>query len=276
MWKIADLIHNFFTHKDFLPGADKLPGTLFTPMHLVFALLFVVFVVIACAACKKLEESKLKKVFVFLWAFLVLFEITKIIWESVSGKVVSVELGGILPLYPCSIFMYAMPFAIWGKGVARKAACGYVCTLGLLGGLINFIYPANVLSNYSCLSFAGLHTLTYHSTMVFCAVTMLLSGYHTYADARKLKDLLIPAIPCLIISIPANLVNFSPINSDYMFFKLSSFFFAPIGAALPDILCVLIVYCLYLFIHALPYIPFYIKSKRDCKYDKHTVGEQYV
>lgn len=211
--------------------------------------------------------KKLKKVFAILWAFLVFFEITKIVWESVSGKVVSVELGGILPLYPCSIFMYAMPFAIWGRGATREAACGYVCTLGLLGGLINFVYPANVLSNYSCISFAGLHSLTYHSAMVFYAITMLLSGYHSYTDAKKFKDLLVPAIPCLVMSIPANLVNFSPINSDYMFFRLRSFFFAPIGAALPDMLCVLIVYCLYLLIHALPYIPFYIKnrSKSKCK-----------
>lgn len=265
MWNFADLIRNFFTHKDFLPGADKLPGTLFTPMHFVFALLFVALVAAGCAACKKAEEGKLKTVFAVLWAFLVVFEITKIVWESVGGKTVSVELGGILPLYPCSIFMYAMPFAIWGKGVVRKAACGYVCTLGLLGGLINFVYPANVLSNYSCLSFAGFHTLTYHSAMVFCAVTMLLSGYHSYTDAKKFKDLLVSAIPCLIMSVPANLVNFSPINSDYMFFKLQSFFFAPIGAALPDILCVLIVYCLYLLIHALPYIPFYVKNKAKRK-----------
>ncbi len=265
MWNIADLIRNFFTHKDYLPGADKMPGTLFTPMHFIVALLFVALVIIACAVCKKLEESKLKRIFTVLWAFLVIFEIAKIVWESVSGKVVSVELGGILPLYPCSIFMYAMPFSIWGKGIVRKAACGYVCTLGLLGGLINFVYPANVLSNYSCISFAGFHTLTYHSTMVFCAFTMLLFGYHTYTDARKFQDLLVPAIPCLVISIPANLVNFSPINADYMFFKLQSFFFAPIGAALPDILCVLLVYFLYLLIHSLPYIPFYMKNKSKTK-----------
>ena len=267
MWSIGELLQNFFTHKDFLPGADKLPGTLFTPLHFAAALLFVTLVFIACAACKRAEEQKLKWIFTVLWAVLVISEIAKIAWESLCGNVVSVELGGILPLYPCSIFMYAMPFAIWGKGIVRKAACGYVCTLGLLGGVINFVYPANVLSNYSCLSFAGCHTLVYHSTMVFCAITMLLSGYHTYKDVRRLKELLIPAIPCLIVSIPANIVNFSPINADYMFFKLQSFFFAPIGAALPKPLCALIVYLLYLLIHALPYIPFYVKNNKKVKID---------
>lgn len=267
MWTIADLLQNFFTHKDFLPSPDNLPGTLFTPMHFVFALIFAAFVAFACIRCRKLGENKLKTIFAVLWGFLVLFEITKIVWESVCGKTVSFEWGGILPLYPCSIFMYAMPFAIWGRGIVRKAASGYVCTLGLLGGLINFVYPANVLSNYSCLSFAGFHTLIYHGTLVFCAIAMLLSGYHTYTGAKKFTDLLIPAIPCLLMSIPANIVNFSPINADYMFFKLQSFFFAPIGAALPKVLCVLIVYLLYFAIHALPYIPFYIKNNKKVKTD---------
>ncbi|MBE6926394.1 MAG: hypothetical protein E7461_06080 [Ruminococcaceae bacterium] len=265
MWTISDLIANFFTHKDYLPSADKLPGTLFTPMHFVFALLLTAVVIFACIRCRRVGDRKLKAIFAVLWAFLVVFEITKIVWESVSGKVISFEWGGILPLYPCSIFMYAMPFAIWGKGIVRKAACGYVCTLGLLGGLINFVYPANILNNYSCLSFAGFHTLIYHGTLVFCAFAMLISGYHTYKEAKNFGDLIIPAIPCLIMSIPANIVNFSPINADYMFFKLQSFFFAPIGAALPTIVCVLIVYILYMLIHAIPYIPFYIKNRKRMK-----------
>ena len=97
---------------------------------------------------------------------------------------------------------------------------------------------------------------------MFCAFAMLVSGYHTYKDAKKFRDLLLPAIPCLMMSVPANIVNFSPINSDYMFFKLRSFFFAPIGEVLPAPLCVLIVYALYLLIHAIAYIPFYIKNRK--------------
>jgi hypothetical protein len=154
--------------------------------------------------------------------------------------------------------MYAMPLAIWGKGYVRDMGCGYVCTLGLLGGTVNFFYPANILSNYSCISFAGFHTFLYHGAIFFCALVMLKSGYHSYKKVTHAWQLLLPAVPALAVSVAANIVNFSKINSDYMFFKLNSFFFAPIGAALPDGLCVLIVYGLYLLIHALPYTPFYI------------------
>lgn len=256
-----DLIWNFFTHKDFLPPANQLPGTLFTPLHFLASACWITLIVFACIFLRKKSEKTIKAVFTGLWACVVVLEITKIIWETLCGATVEFEASGILPLYPCSIFMYAMPFAIWGKDKVRYAACGYVCSLGLLGGAINFVYPANILNNYSCISFAGFHTLFYHGVMVLCAMLMLTTGYHSYKRITKAYQLLLPAIPALAVSVIANIVNFSPINSDYMFFKLSSFFFAPIGAATPDWLGVIFVYGIYLLIHTLPYLPFWISSK---------------
>ena len=251
----------YFTHKDFLPSPENLPGTLFTPLHIIVSLI-TLSLIIALAVKLKNNKETLKKIYIVLWILLVVLEITKITWETLSGKEIRFEWGGILPLYPCSIFLYAFPFAIWGKPLAKKAACGYICSLGILGGAINFVYPANVLSNYSCFSFAGFHTLFYHGAIVFTALTMLLSSYHSYRGITKFKELLIPSIPFLIVSVLANIVNFSPIGSDYMFFRLNSFIFAPIGKATDDWLSIIIVYIAYLIIHALPYIPSYIKSKR--------------
>ena len=262
MWTFSDLLQNYFTHKDFLPSADQLPGTLFTPLHFVVAALCVALIAVLCFLCKRTGGKNLKTVYTVLWVVLVVLEVAKITWETLAGKTVSFEWGGILPLYPCSIFMYALPCAIWGKGNVRYAACGYVCSLGVLGGLINFVYPANVLSNYSCISFAGFHTLFYHGALVFCAASMLLSGYHSYTRVTKAWQLLLPAIPALAVSLVANLVNFSPVDSDYMFFKLESFFFAPIGAATPDWFSVVLVYGIYLLIHALPYLPAYFAHRR--------------
>ena len=262
MWSFMDLLQNFFTHKDFLPSADLLPGTLFTPLHFMVSACWIALIVILCLHLRNKSEDTLRKVFAGLWVATVVLEVAKITWETFSGADIYFELGGVLPLYPCSIFMYAMPFAIWGKGAVRYSACGYVCSLGLLGGAINFIYPANILSNYSCISFAGFHTLFYHGVLVTCAALMLLSGYHSYKGVTKWGQLLLPAVPALIVSVVANLVNFSSVGSDYMFFKLNSFFFAPLGAATPDWLSVLLVYGIYLLIHALPYLPGYIAGKR--------------
>lgn len=262
MWTIGEVLRNFFTHRDHLPEAGLLPGTLFTPLHIVFALVCVGLVALACWRLHKKPEKTIRRVFTVLWAAITVLEVLKIIWETVSGSVVEFNWVGILPLYPCSVFMYAMPFAIWGKGKVRESACGYVCSLGLVGGLVNFVYPANILSSYSCLSFAGMHTFFYHGTIVLCALTMVLSGYHKLTGIMRFRQLLQPAVPFLIVSVVANLVNFSPINADYMFFKLESFIFAPIGAALPSWATVTITYLAYLLIHALPYLPSYFANRR--------------
>ena len=261
MLSLSGLLQNFFMHKDFLPPAEQVPGTLFTPMHILFAVLLALATGLLCLHFRKKSEKTIQKAFAGIWAVVTLLEVAKILWETCSGATVNFDWAGIMSLYPCSIFMYAMPFAIWGKGTVRRAACGYVCTLGLLGGAINFVYPANVLSSYSCLSFAGLHTLLYHGAIVFCAVTMLLSGYHRFTGIRKWKELFLPAVPFLVVSVAANVVNFSSVDSDYMFFKLESFFFAPLGAATADWLSVLIVYGVYLLIHALPYLPAWIAHR---------------
>ncbi|MBQ7346156.1 MAG: YwaF family protein [Oscillospiraceae bacterium] len=263
MWSFGDLIRNFFTHKDFLPPASMIPGTLFSPLHWVVAACLVALVVGLCLWVRKVPEERLKKIYTVLWAFMVVLEIGKICWEACAGKTVRFEWTGVLPLYPCSVFMYVMPFAIWGSGYVRKAVCGYVCTLGLLGGAINFVYPANVLNNYSAISFAGVQTLFYHGALVFCAVSMLISGYHSFRGVKNWWELLLPVVPMLPVSVVANLVNFSPVGSDYMFFKLESFFFAPIGAATPDWLGVVIVYLCYMVIHGLPYLPSYLAGRRS-------------
>lgn len=265
MWTFRDLISHFFTHKDFLPAAQQLPGTLFTPLHLAVSAMCVALIAVCSYCVRNKGTDGLRRIYGTLWAAVTVLEAVKIIWETCTGAQVEMNLTGNLPLYPCSIFMYAMPFAVWGKGWVRRAACGYVCSLGFLGGAINFVYPVNVLSNYSCISFAGMHTLFYHGVLVFCAVTMLVTGYHRYTGIRRWWELLVPAVPALIVSVAANIVNFSRIDSDYMFFKLESFFFAPIGAATPDWLSVVLVYGIYLLIHALPYIPSYVANRRRLK-----------
>jgi hypothetical protein len=157
--------------------------------------------------------------------------------------------------------MYVMPFYIFGKGLVKHAACGYITTLGLLGALVNFVYPATVISTYSCISFAGFHTLFYHGSMLFVALVIMLRGDNRFTGVDSLKKLLVPAIPVLIFSIPVNIVNFT-IGADYMFFKCDSFILAPIGAALPDVLNVILMYVFYILLHTLPYLPSYIKNRK--------------
>ncbi len=260
-----ELLRNFFTHKDFLPPPEQWPGTLFSPLQILCSVLVAVFLAFACIRCAKKSESHRKKVFFILWLIMAVSEVGIGLYDTFAGREAYADWTSILPFWPCSIFLFAAPFAIFGEGNVRKAACGYICSLGLLGGAVNFVYPATYLSRYSCLSLAGFRTIFYHGAMVFTAATMLRSGYHSYKGITKWQQLLLPAVPALLVSIPANILNAIVPNADYMFFKMESFFFAPIGRATPDWFSMLLVYILYLVIHAAPYLPSFISNRKRAK-----------
>jgi len=264
MWTFSDLIKNFFTHKDFLPSADKIPGTIFTPLHFITSAILAVAIGLLVYFLRKQKEKNLKRIFTVLWAVFLVWEISKITWETVCGKVIAFEWTGNIPLYPCSLFLYIIPFAIWGKGRIRQAACGYVCTVGLIGGLINFVYPLNVLQNYSSLSFAGFNTLFYHGMLVFVALLMLASGYHSYKNVVGIWDLITPFIPILIFSIPAHIVNMI-VNADYLFFRCTFGFLYPIGSKLPYGVATILVYIAYAIMCMGFYLPSFICNRKAKK-----------
>lgn len=259
MKDLGYLLENFFTHKDKLAPASQLPGTMFTPLHFIVAGI-ILAIVILCAVLIHKKDKLIKPVFIVLWATVSILEVVKIVWESTTGNTVRLEVTGILPLYPCSVFIYAMPFAIFGKGKVKQAACGYVCTLGLLGGSVNFFYPMTTLYRYSIISFSAMHSMIYHAVMLFTCLTMLLSGYHRYTRVKSMADLFLPCVPTLIMSIPANIVNYT-LNADYMFFRGTTAFLPAIFGGLDTVVITLIIYALYIIVPACFYLPSFISQK---------------
>jgi hypothetical protein len=154
--------------------------------------------------------------------------------------------------------MYAMPFAIWGNDFWKRAACGFVCTVGMFGGAINFFYPMTILYRYSCISFAGFHTFFYHGVMLFTCLTMLISGYHRY-QADKWWQPFVACIFPLIVSIPANIVNYT-VGADYMFFRGNSAFLPALLGGVSDPLTTVIIYALYIAVPVSFYLPSLIKN----------------
>lgn len=257
---ILDLFANFFTHKDFLPPANEIPGTLFTPLHIIVSIIAFALVVASAIILSKIDRKKMKIILTVLWAVIVVLEIIKLFWETYCGRTVSIYIQGALPLYPCSIYMYIFPIALWGKGLVKHATGTYVCTVGALGALINFVYPANVIGRYSCISFPGSLTLFNHGVMLLSAAVLIMCSEHSFTGIDSIKKLLVGPVPVLIFSIPVNIFNFT-LDADYMFFRLNSFFLGDLFGGVPDYAAVIIVYCFYIALQTIPYLPSYISNK---------------
>lgn len=275
MKDLAYVFRHFFTHKDYLPPADQLPGTLFTPLSFVFEAVLLAFIFSAAWYLKKHPE-KIKKVFTVLWVVLLILEVAIVTWDSLAGRINRFDLTINLSLYPCSIFLYALPFVIWGRGAIYQMACGYICTLGLLGASYNFLLPTSKLTDYSCFSFPAFHTFFYHGSMLFVFLVLVFSGMHCYTNVSHWKQLLYPSVFSLIVSVPANIVNYSAIDADYMYFKGRYPWLSSLFGNTPEVAITLILYVLYVFIPALFYLPSYLANKKACRLEEYAMIKESI
>ncbi len=256
------VLANFFTHKDYLVPANEIPGTIFTPMSYVFEAVVLAIVVLSAVYVAR-HKKLIKPVFITQWVVLLIWEAAIVSFDSLAGKTPGFDFQTSLSLYPCSIFLYVMPFAIWGRGIYKRIACGYVFTLGLLGGAVNFLLPVSRLTDYSCLSFAAFHTFAFHGSMIFTFLVMILSGYHSYGGITQLRELFYPCIPSLLMSVPANILNYSPLHSDYMYFRGDFFLLQRLFHNPAPIAVTITLYILYILVPALFYFPSYYRSRQQ-------------
>jgi len=57
---ILELLRLFFTHKDFLPPASEMPGTIFTPLHFIVAAIYLIVTFVFGFYIAKKDEKTIK------------------------------------------------------------------------------------------------------------------------------------------------------------------------------------------------------------------------
>ena len=201
--------YRFFDYKYNIPGFES---DLFSTYHIIYIILgYISCVLIACF----LNKVNHKKISIFLKVLsiaAVIFEISKISWESyydiTTGR--GFNAGGILPLYTCSLFIYCVILAAWTKGKVKDVALSYLGTVGLIAGAIGVVY-CNGLNWYPFWTFGAFYSLFFHYAMLATGVFLLANGY------KKLEwiDILKSWIPIVILSIISIPVNYK-LGSDYM------------------------------------------------------------
>ena len=196
---------NWFTTKDLFNRSG--PFTVCADYIVWYILAAIVSVAGIYFLCKRKNERATKIVLMVLWAVTVALDVTKLIVNICGGF--NIRSG--LPLYICSLFMYVMPFAIWGRGVFKRIGCAIVCSLGLFGAIGNYVVPSVIVS-YSLFSFFGFHTTLFHTILVAAPLIMLCTGYYRF----KFKDYGWTYLGFFVLTIPALIFNFIA-KTDYMY-----------------------------------------------------------
>lgn len=198
---------NWFTTKDLL-GRDG-PFTLSLDYFIWYAVVAVLVIVGIYFLNKYKTEKRIKIVLIVLWAIAVVLDIAKLIVNIATGFSIRND----LPLYVCSLFMYIMPFAIWGKGKFKTMGAAYICSIGLFGAIGNYVVPS-VVVNYSLFSFYGFHTTLFHTILWVTPLVILCTGYFKF----KFKDFgwqMLGFVVITLLVIPFNYIA----DTNYMYFN---------------------------------------------------------
>lgn len=166
-------------------------------VYLVFSVVAILAMLIIFRNAKKKNIERYLKIVAVIMPIL---EITKVTWESrwdiVTGRGFNWE--GLLPLYTCSLFIYCMLFAAFGKGKVRDYCLAWVATLGFVGGVSNLIFIRG-LKWYPFFTFGAFYSMFFHFIMVFTALFIVVTGYRRFEWRDILRAFAVHCFFSLII-----------------------------------------------------------------------------
>ena len=190
------------------PGEYKACG-LFSLEH--FFLIFATLVCVAIALKKTVHKSKnevykiIKKLTIAVW----ILEIVKILYTVGYLKLTDVKEW--LPLYYCSLLLYASFLSSFTKGTFKRMGDVFLATGSLVGGIVFILLPTTSLPKYPAFHFISIHSFFFHGVMVY--LTILINKTH-YIELEK-QDVMYFASLVGIICLLALVVNLE-FNSNLM------------------------------------------------------------
>ena len=141
----------------------------------------IIFLLIAITACViipirlKNKEKATRKTLIGFWIGAVVLDVIKYVFYNAYCLKNNLPFSTFeFPLWTCSIYLFAMPLSLFSKKEKIKNACNaFLCSLSMIGGFINFLFPSE-----SLFSFMGLHTFLYHFILLISPIIMLVTGYY--------------------------------------------------------------------------------------------------
>ena len=201
--------YNFFDYKY---NIANFTSDLFSPAHICYIILAYLSCILLCIFLPKKKKHNIDRFLKIIGIAVLLAEISKVSFESyfdiTTGR--GFNVGGIMPCYTCSLFIYCTLLAGFTKGKVKDICVSFLATIGMISGAIGVVY-CNGLNFYPFWTFGAFYSLFFHYSMMLTGIVLLASGY------KKLewKDAIYSWIPMVLLSIIAIPLNIK-FNADYM------------------------------------------------------------
>ena len=201
--------YHFFDYKYNIPNFSS---DLFSTWHIIYIILAYLSCILLCIFLPKKKKHNIDLFLKIIGIAVLIAEISKVSFESyfdiTTGR--GFNVGGIMPCYTCSLFIYCTLLAGFTKGKVKDICISFLSTIGLISGAIGVVY-CNGLNFYPFWTFGAFYSLFFHYSMMLTGIVLLASKY------KKLewKDAIYSWLPIVILSVAAIPLN-HVFNADYM------------------------------------------------------------
>lgn len=188
---------------------------LFSAGHFFLMGITIVAIIIALKITRNKSKEEIRKIIKKCTIFLCIFEVFIISFKLITTGDFT-NLNNYVPLYYCSLLLYAGLLSSFAKGKLKKAGDVFLATGGIIGGIIFMLFPTTSLYFYPMFHIVSIHSYIFHGIMVYLGILLNITHYINI----KLSDIKYYATLVGIICILAGIVN-SIFGSNLMFIATS-------------------------------------------------------
>lgn len=157
------------------PGVYE-PCGMYSVYHFLFLLLAACIIGFGLWYFRRADEKKIHRFTTVITALAWVAEIVKIVFNVWIVGVRSYN--EYIPLYFCSMILYAGACASFGRGRLKAAGESFLATGGIVGGAVFLVMPTTTLTMYAPDHFLVWHSILLHTAMVLIGLIYLARGYY--------------------------------------------------------------------------------------------------
>lgn len=186
------------------------PCGIFTRDHFILMGITIICIFLALKYTSNKSKDEVYKTIKWITIAMCVLEVIKIIYSITQNSIYDVNTY--MPLYYCSILLYAGLLSSFGKGLFKRVGDVSLATGAIIGGVVFIIYPSTSLPMYPAFHILSIHSFLFHGTMIYLGI---LINKTRYIELEK-RDVKYFASLIGIMSIIALIIN-NLFNGNLMF-----------------------------------------------------------
>ena len=177
------------------------PGTypacgMFVPTHFIAMFVCFLLVIIGVVLSRKLTKEQMNKITKIVAIVITVLEVVKIFYNIYYEGFKYPN--NFIPLHYCSLFIYSLWFAGYGKGIIKNVGESFLSGGCIIAGGFFLILPSTSLQLYPIFHFQCIYSLLFHSLMLYFGLMYFIKGYFKLSVKNYVYYVIFCSIACIL------------------------------------------------------------------------------